>query len=60
MISPNTSMSGVITAVATSHAQPPNFGSSTTVVIDDATMCEIVTPIIAVDRMRSGRLKASR
>src|SRR2546426_535319 len=56
MISPNTSMTGVITPVATSHAQPPYTGIKTTVAMDEATMCEIVTPTIAVDRIRSGRL----
>ena len=60
MISPNTSMTGVITAVATSHAQPPYAGIKTTVAIDEATMCEIVTPTMAVDRIRSGWRKASR
>ena len=60
MISPNTSMMGVRIAVTTRGAMPPSVGRSANVAAEEATMCEIVTPIIAVDSVRSGRRNASR
>ena len=58
--SPATSITGVRTSVATSGAVAPSRGSRVEVVTDEAMMWASVTPIIAVDRNRSGRWKLSR
>jgi hypothetical protein len=60
MISPKTSMTGVTVAAATSHATPPSRGRSANVIAEPATMWAMVTPIMAVDRSRSGWRKDSR
>jgi hypothetical protein len=58
--SPTTSMTGVRTSVTTSGALPPSTGRRPDVAADEATTWASVTPIIAVDRNRSGRWKVSR
>jgi len=60
MISPNTSITGVSVSVTTSGATPPSTGSRAKVTAEAATMCAIVTPIIAVDSKRSGWRNDSR
>ena len=61
MISPNTSITGVSTTVATrAAAVRPRCGISANVTADDATMWATVTPIIAVDSTRAGWRNASR
>ena len=58
-ISPKTSMVGVRMIVAQSEAWPPTQGRRAAVATADETTWAMVTPIIAVDRSRSGCWKAS-
>ncbi len=58
--SPKTSMSGVRAAVTRSAAPPPTIGMSAQVATLEAVMWAMVTPIMAVDRSRSGLRNASR
>ena len=58
-ISPNTSISGVRMTVAQSEAWPPTHGRKAAVATADETTWAMVTPIIAVDRSRSGCWNAS-
>ena len=58
--SPKTSMSGVRAAVTRRAAPPPTTGMSAQVATLEAVMWAMVTPIMAVDRSRSGLRNASR
>jgi len=58
--SPKTSMSGVRAAVTRKAAPPPITGMSAQVATLDAVMWAMVTPIMAVERRRSGLRNASR
>ena len=60
MTSPNTRRSGVRKSVTATAAMLPSTGIRAQVATADAMMCASVTPIIAVDRSRSGCLNDSR